>query len=378
MRYYNIDGTFRDDPNDINFGWFLEDITVDEGIPTFKIRNQKIRMLSNIERNSETTIKKLDKTNKKNVFEEEHRTKEIVKIEPNVIIETPISTNIDHLLAVEGFIESPKANFLKELKNINIPRTEDLIRLINPINPEMKALLNVISYSRYRRLNERDTRNRVLNNVNYKATNSNHILNEDGNINFHLNYDDKSDIMQEIRNYNETKEDNMLSLMIELINTDLDSNLGNKSESNSSYEEVSPYEYTRPKSPHENYDQFRIERYFPKPNNNLETSMPRSDILNSIGLTDSFDRSIQSFTIERDEMCIQLDDIKDSFLETDIRADNLSEKTESMKDDLRKTLFLDNLIFLLNGELEKVQIKSLPFKIFRNRDNSCYESSFIV
>lgn len=107
----------------------------------------------------------------------------------------------------------------------DIAPKEKLLALINPVNPEAKALMGVVNYSRYTKLNDKETGEEVLKNVNLKTTNSRHLISERlrGVPNFLLSVDCNSDLEKklacEIRDYHKNKEENKLSLMMELINT---------------------------------------------------------------------------------------------------------------------------------------------------------------
>lgn len=83
--------------------------------------------------------------------------------------------------------------------------------------------MGVVSYSTYTKLNDKETSEEVLKNVNLKTTNSRHLISERSVPNFLLSVDSNNDIEKklacEIRDYHENKEENKLSLMMELINT---------------------------------------------------------------------------------------------------------------------------------------------------------------
>ncbi|KAF7273097.1 hypothetical protein GWI33_014160 [Rhynchophorus ferrugineus] len=400
MRYYNLDGTYREEPEDVSFGWYLRDIVVDEAQTNYQQHNARIKDMSKLEL---MRARKTKKTPRKEVPKQ----RKIILIEPNVHEETPLS--------VEYYVDAKNSNIddASYIRKISIPSKEDMIRLINPVNPEMKSLLNVLSTSRYKALKDEETKKSVFSNINYRATHSSKLLNGSGVVRkFQLNGGRRSDIFDDIRCYNATKEENMLSLMMELINTDLGSNLGDDTLSNEvstalkqqassstpikilkdqmrclmtktvklnsigcsddvdgSLSDISPGASVMPSKemPPERKDNV------PWPMSKLKT-----DLLNSIGFTEDLNRSIQSFTEDKDEIQQQLDDIKDSFQEAEEKVEILLQETGDLTNDLRETIFLDNLIHLLNGDLENVKLRSLPFKVFFKDDDPDFHHNVII
>uniref|UniRef100_A0A6P7FZR6 Uncharacterized protein LOC114335950 n=1 Tax=Diabrotica virgifera virgifera TaxID=50390 RepID=A0A6P7FZR6_DIAVI len=92
----------------------------------------------------------------------------------------------------------------------------------------------------------------------------------------------------------------------------------------------------------------------------------RANILSNLGLSDE-DKSIQSICEETFEMHQELADIKKSFQEDVNKVNELLKQVSVLKNDLRETLYLNDIINLLEGDIEKVKLKKLPFRIFYQR-----------
>lgn len=108
--------------------------------------------------------------------------------------------------------------------------------LINPVNPESKALLSVVSYSKYKQLCEKEINGKIFRTLNFKTTMASQFINNNPpwkiestnedrcpRLNFLLTESESEDsdkqFAAEIRNYHESKEEHMLSLMMELVIT---------------------------------------------------------------------------------------------------------------------------------------------------------------
>ncbi|CAH1130337.1 unnamed protein product [Ceutorhynchus assimilis] len=418
MRYYNVDGTYKDHPYDTEFGWFCEDISIDEATPRFEEENTNIREISRLNRkwrrtcetnelndsntNTSSFISQIEESvdvlqepeyyAKSTFSDSSHESlveicefspdpTKIQKIELNIDEEIPTNYKVS-LNTVEGFIENPESNFTKLVKTCQIPAKEDMMSLINPVNPESKALLSVISYTRYSRLNDKETTEDVMKTINFKTTNSKYFLRESPfgehlpKINFQLSgsaVDLDKQIASEIRTYHATKEDNMLSLMMELINTDLDSNLGDMSELNNSINEFNTIGtgYVETSDLGNSIHSSILSKDANKGEKRHVLDIPnRSDILSSIGLSDEIDKSIEYFVQEKAEMHQQLIDIKKSFEADEKKIDSLMSAACALESDLRQTTYLINLLHLLNSNPEKVKNKKFPFRIFQHSGSS--------
>lgn len=335
MRVYRADGTYKDNPDDTGFGWYLSDLQPEN--LTREPSNEEIQ------NDVEYSLPAIP-----------------YQILPQIEEETPRSTTFNEE-PVEGYTD----NFNSLVDDI-APK-EKLLALINPVNPEAKALMGVVNYSRYTKLNDKETGEEVLKNVNLKTTNSRHLISERlrGVPNFLLSVDCNSDLEKklacEIRDYHENKEENKLSLMMELINTDLDSNLSDGSYLNASLEELNNIGALDTSDLGNSIQSSLISKegvssYLDVPN--------RLDILSSIGLSEDIDKSIQHFYKEKIELLQQMNSIRDSFEEDSKKIENLKREAISLQNDLRETVCLSNLIRLLNGNLDKVKDNKLPFRIF--------------
>ncbi|KAG5889776.1 hypothetical protein JTB14_036392 [Gonioctena quinquepunctata] len=346
MRVYKSDGTFTEDSNDTEFGWYFSEIVIDESQPHFEEINKETRVLS-----------KLRKSLTKENVSETIDIPEEIEIAEEVEADSPIR-NIK-----PSFIPDMKKLLFEKLNCASFPK-EKLAEIINPCNPETRMLLAVTFFSKYNSLIKEETAEELMKTVNLKTTNFKCLLHEE-------KLNSAEDMYKEIVNYHATKEDNMLSLMMELILTDVDcevddivtprkpepergpvvptfvietSDLGNSIQSSSTSSKCG-----------EQRDYLQV------PNN-----INRSNILSSIGLEEE-DKSIQSFCDESYEMHFQLAEIKKSFQEDEDKVNELIKQATALKNDLRETIFLNDLLHLLKGDLEKVKSKKLPFRIFHNQ-----------
>ncbi|KAH1014043.1 hypothetical protein HUJ04_002943 [Dendroctonus ponderosae] len=409
MRYYNLDGTYEDYPLDNKFGWTFENIIIDEACPQLEANNTNLRDISRAERlaartsNKDLSINGLSsisssKTNDsdngygsdlRDSYDglncESRKPIKILKVNTDIKEETPRTLTIPPE-TVEGF-RCRHCRLLGYAENCDIPSKEKLMALINPVNPESKALLSVVSYSKYKRLSEKETNEKVFRTLNFKTTNASHFIshnspsrNESPNearcprLNFLLTESEAENsdkqLASEIRNYHETKEDHMLSLMMELVITDLNSSIGDMSELNNLVNDVDPASGVIDTSDlgtsiHSSIVSKEGSGSREKTIQNSYVDIPnRSSILSSIGLGDEIDRSIEYVVNEKLEMRRQMNDIRIIFEDCDQKLNSLMVAATSLEYELRETNFLDNLIHLLQGNLEKVRSKILPFQLF--------------
>lgn len=164
MRIYNLDGTFTEDTSDTEFGWMCSDIVIDEGLPNYDQINKETKLNSRLRKSMGWSKISLD------IIDEEREDVSIQKYNPKIRIETIYETE-DCQSILEGPNISPKKEkFLGDV-DIDVPRKEDLIKLINPCNVENKMLLSVIYFSKYKNMMKEEASEELLKSVNMKATN---------------------------------------------------------------------------------------------------------------------------------------------------------------------------------------------------------------
>lgn len=150
---------------------------------------------------------------------EEHKTVLIEKINPKI--------KIEHIYEIESCSnDEPQTN--EEVVNsvdINFPPNEKLAEMVTPCNTETKILLSIINYSKYKTLVKENTTGDLMKTVNIKTTNLKNLIND-------KRTSITQDMFSEIINYHATKEDNMMSLMMELILTDVDCDIQDIVDSN--------------------------------------------------------------------------------------------------------------------------------------------------
>ncbi|KAJ8935228.1 hypothetical protein NQ314_012927 [Rhamnusium bicolor] len=365
MRIYKTDGSFDEYPNDTEFGWYLNEIVVENTSDFKEIEEENVTQ--------SPTISPIEESLLESVYLVEARKPPVIvkKVDPKIKIQ-PVMDVLDCKMEIEGFsVEKDESKSLLELKNINstIPSKEKMANLINPCNFETKMLMSIIYFAKYKSLMKHETSKELFKSVNYRTSNFKYLIKET-NI--------KEEIYKEIQNYHAMKEDNMLSLMMELILTDLNCNLDDILDVN------------RPVNEHNN-PQFVLEtsdlgNSIPSScsskgensdKSNYPTVLDRSSILSSIGLSDE-DKSIQSLYEETFEMHSQLARIKKSFQEEEDRVNNLIKMGMDLQKDLKETLYLNDILHLLKGDIEKVKFKKLPFRIFHKEKEGNGELNLII
>ncbi|EFA03125.1 uncharacterized protein LOC657886 [Tribolium castaneum] len=96
---------------------------------------------------------------------------------------------------------------------------------------------------------------------------------------------------------------------------------------------------------------------------------------------DSFDDVInQTITRMREntaDIDLEIDKIKKSFVDEIFCVNGLIHRAQKLEKDLRATKFLDDLIHLLNGELDKVSLRESPFRVFLH-SGQCDDPNLII
>ncbi|XP_023028923.2 uncharacterized protein [Leptinotarsa decemlineata] len=347
MRVYKSDGTFTEDTNDNDFGWSFSEIAVDDGFERADQYNKETRVL--------TALKK---------YLPKHHSVEALEALLNLELAEEASEPPNLKLGL--LPNSPIEKLLKEKLNFRIPSKQELAKNIKPCNPESKMLLAVVYFAKYKSLIKEEAAEDLMKNLDVKTTNFKYFLKEEPT-------DISEEIYKEILYYHTNKEDSMLSLMMELILKDIECNANDL---------VSPPEEEKAVS----LPQFVVETSDlgnsidsgtsskGEPIRDYPQTASRSNILSSIGL-DYEDRSIRCLREETCEMHHQLAEIRKSFQECDVKVNNLLKETNALRNDLRETQYLDDLINLLEGNLEKVASKKLPFRIFQQKNNPTVHAS---
>ncbi|CAG9862738.1 unnamed protein product [Phyllotreta striolata] len=354
MRVYKSDGSFVEDINDIEFGWFLGDIVIDESVEKFEEINRETRYISKMHKSRPKFCESIDISNV-----EEPRYIKIKTVEPNVEVVNIIDTCRNDDL--------PSSEELARSVDVDFPPKQKLIEMINPYNAETRMLLSVISFAKYKSLMADKTD--LMNKVNVRTTNYKNLL-------FERSTSVTEDMIDEIVNYHANKEDNMMSLMMELILTDVDCDDRDVLQQKPVPQILPQFIITSQTSDLGNSLPNGSSSEGETRNNYLQVSN-RSDILNSLGLSDE-DKSIQSFCDETFEMHQELADIKKSFQEDENKVNDLLKQACALKNDLRETLYLNDIINLLEGHVEKVKLKKLPFRIFNERMVENSELNLII
>lgn len=295
MRVYRSDGSFVDDPDDKEFGWFLKDIVIDEATINYQQRNRDMKMRSF-----------LDKSQQHKCYsdsDESLEKSEIIQvpveiINPQIAIQ-PVKDYVDCEAVMDNLFAICNTD---EFMNFEIEK-EKLANNLNPCSVEARMLLCIIHNARFKLLQKKATSEELMKSVNFKSTKLKFILS-----------DQKNDFIEDIINYHETKEDSMLSLMMELISSDVHCDVDNLVATND------------PAQPHSIFPRFVVDtsdlgnsissssssREEKCEKHSLNLSPDKSNILSSLGLCDE-ERSIQYYCEETYEMHKELANIRNSF-----------------------------------------------------------------
>ncbi|KAJ8982016.1 hypothetical protein NQ317_007724 [Molorchus minor] len=361
MRIYKLDGTFVDNRDDTEFGWSFGDITEDSVNASNEAEEDPHTcMLESVSQDLESPDGILP-----------NETLVVNKINTNIKIHSIIDV-VDCKMEIEGIsVKANEPNILRELKNIDVclPSKEKLANLITPCNSESKLLLSIIYFAKFNTLTKTETSEGLFKTVNFRTTNYKHLINDVEN-------SMREEMYKEIQEYHATKEDNMLSLMMELVLADINSNLEDIVDVNQSDNESGAH-FVAETSDLGNSIQSSCSSKEENPDKSNYLQVPnRSDVLSNIGLSDE-DNSIQSFSEETFEMHLQLDKIKKSLHEEEHKVNELIKTAAAVGKELKETQYLDDILHLLNGEIEKVKYKKLPFRLFHKSEED-FDLNLIV
>ncbi|KAJ8961258.1 hypothetical protein NQ318_008942 [Aromia moschata] len=370
MRIYKYDGSYTENPSDTGFGWYFSDVT----------ENEEIRHKETYARRQSSTDNKFMES-----IDIVEPVKKLVVKKIDVNIKTqPIANVLECKMDIEGMsVKADEPKLVRELRNINlmIPPKEKLASLVNPCNMETKTLLSILYSAKYRTLIKSETSDELFKTVNFRTTNYKHLINEkEASL--------KEEMCKEIRDYRAANEDNMMSLMMELILADIDCNLEDivdvNEPSNGCDCSQSVIETDSGNSMQSSCGKGR--------NTDKRVSLQGSDrrnILSSIGLSTE-DRSIQSFSEETIGMHSFLAEIKESFQAStspfcsfkmskeEGTVNELLKSAVALRKELRETLYLDDILHLLKGDIEKVKYKKLPFRVFHKEKGEDCELNLII
>lgn len=298
MRVYRSDGSFVDDPNDTEFGWFFKEITIDETILDYQQRNYDIKVSSILRKSFKKNVLN-ESTDYSDEFENIPVPIQIiipeVKIEPvkDYINCEDIMNNLSSICSAEEF------------RNIENEK-EKLANNMTPCSIEAKMLLCVIHHAKFKSLQKKETSEELLKSVNFKSTNLKFLLSEQKN-------DFRDEFFTEKMEH-DSKEENIPSLMMDLISTDIDCNVDNLVNINDNLEH-------KPIFPRFVIDTSDLGNSIPSSSSSrdekydkhyLHLSQDKSDILCSLGLGEE-EKSIQFYCEETYEMHKELAVIKRCF-----------------------------------------------------------------
>lgn len=298
MRIYHSDGSFVDDPNDTEFGWFFKEITIDETVLDYQRRNTDRKMSS--------FLRKSLKKDFLNESTDNYSEVDNIQVPIEIIIpDIEIEPAKDYINCEDIMNNLSSICSAEEFRNIENEK-EKLANNMTACSTEAKMLLCVIHHAKFKSLQQRETSEELLKSVNFKSTNLKYLLSEQKNVS---NDDLFGDTME-----HDTKEENAPSLMMDLISTDIDCNIDNLVNINDNFEhqpifprfviDTSDLGNSIPSS-----SSSRDEKY---DKHYLQLSQDKSNILCSLGLSEE-EKSIQIYCEETYEMHKEIAVIKKCF-----------------------------------------------------------------
>lgn len=297
MRVYRSDGTFIDHHSDNEFGWFFKDIIIDEAMVNYETINRDMR------KKSLCKLQKFLRTNSEEYLDKEETIETwITLIDPKIEV-YPVTNFVNCEDIMRNLSSICNAEEIRNIEN----EKHKLANIMNPCTIEAKTLLSVINYAKFRELQTKIISEELLKSVNFKSSNMKFILSDKQN-------DLDDNLVVDLMNYQQLKENNMLPLMIDIISTDTDDNFDHLTSENSTNIQQQIY----PKFVIDTSDlgnsifssgssqDGKFDRHF------LHIPQDKSNILCSLGLSDE-EKSIQSYCEETYEMYKEIASIKICF-----------------------------------------------------------------
>ncbi|XP_044267727.1 uncharacterized protein LOC123013337 [Tribolium madens] len=241
----------------------------------------------------------------------------VVKLCDNTVETAPITSVIDFKLG-DNFQDI----------NREIPFKTQVCSLINPCTIESKVLLSVVHYALYK-------------NFDRNMINLEHFKN---GTRLPFCQDLESVIHDEIQTFSRDK-NNVLSLMMDLI---LSENKCDRHELGAEKSEFQNIDVV---------DGFQYKHF-------CYEYKSGKKICNNLSFDDVINQTITKIRKNTADIDLEIDKIKKSFVDDIFCVNVLIHRAQKLEKDLRETKFLNDLIHLLNGELEKVALRESPFQIF--------------
>lgn len=299
MKVYRSDGSFVDDPNDTEFGWFFNEIIVDESILNYQQRNRDIKMCSFLRKSLK---KEYLNDSMDNLEEDDVKPIPIEVINPNIKTATiKDCLNCDDLM--NNLFEICTAEEFTNIEN----EKEKLINSLSPCSIEAKMLLCVISHSKFKSIQKTDTSEELLRSVNFKSTNLKFLLSEKKS-------ESNDELFYEMIKSKNKKEENTKSLMLDLISSDIDCTVNNLEALNDTagQQQVLPQFIIDTSDLGNSIPSSSSSRNEKCDKHYLQLPPDKSSILSSLGLGEE-EKSIQSYCEETFEMHKELVVIKRCF-----------------------------------------------------------------
>lgn len=291
MRVYRSDGSFLEDSNDIEFGWFLKDIIVDEASINYEQMNRNRKM--------DAFMRKSLKEKYFSDSDESLDETENERISMEVIVPEIEIQQVKNFVDCESIMNDLLAICNEEeFKNLEQER-ERIANNLNPCSAEARMLLGVINCQRFKSYLQKCAIQELPKCVNFKSSNLNFLLSNQPT--------------------DEHKETNHLfectktpSLMMELLSTKIDTGVCDTLNMNSEFSQIQPHFIVDTSDLGNSLPSSSSSRDEKYDKHYLQLPPDKSSILSSLGLSNE-EKSIQCYCEETFEMHNELASIKSSF-----------------------------------------------------------------
>ncbi|KAL3283431.1 hypothetical protein HHI36_006576 [Cryptolaemus montrouzieri] len=311
MKIYSADGSYTENIRDTEFGWYFQDLETDSDEENGKNKKEKKMEISKkeeIESSCDFTDVKCTEN------------KPIIMVHPSIEV-----YGVENAIECREYPENvPSHRFLGNLGNIESqsPTKEEIASLIEPYSIKSGTLLSVVSNAKL---------------LSYKSKYLQLFIAARASAYRYL-IKDKEEIKKLIEDFelNRHDVDSPVSLLSELIFTD----------------KSSPIDYFLFNTK-ANESGALLKSVIKEDNEHLGKMKCETD--------SGVDESISSCSSEMRNDVLEMHQSFESMNDT---VERLIEKAEKLEKDLIQTTYLDDLLHLLNGNIEKVKTIKLPFSAF--------------
>ncbi|KAK9872266.1 hypothetical protein WA026_017067 [Henosepilachna vigintioctopunctata] len=313
MRIYASDGSYTENVKDTDFGWFLDDRDIDPEEEYYKEKEKKIRFETQMREALENADSFPDW--------------EIIDCEPIVMIQPNVKVHgVEDAIECEDMPQHTMRNrLMNDVQSIESqsPTKEEIANLIEPYSIQSGTLLSVVSNAQLLKYKSKYLQLFIA----ARASAYRYLIK------------DKEEIVKLVDDFNLTRSKigSPVSLLLELIFTDKSAPIDYFLFNTKANESGALLRSLLRQQSQENFGKAKCE-------------------------TDSgVDESLSS---NNSELRNEVLEMHQSFENMNTKVERLIEKAEKLEKELIQTTYLDDLLHLLNGEVEKVKTIKLPFCTF--------------